>query len=588
MAVPLGFLVLFGAIGLFAISGGSGAAPAAAASCVPERSITLIDPPKVSPTSAGVGTVLKTTNGKWTTCSGNPITYTYEWVRGTVTIAGATSSTYTVTAADAGYTLHSVVTADDRSSSLSASSNTVPVSDTSEVGPPESDQSPPTGDETTSSPAAPTPMSPQGPVPTDLWSATEVDSDEGVQVVSSTALGTAGLTGVVQNAGTAQPIAGAAVTLSYTPCGTCAAIPTTTTTDSAGSFAFINMPAPQTYSLSIGASGYGLYNVVNDAYDADSTYSITAALDSSAQTFDESQATSDDPQATNASSTIHYSMSRVPPSIRVARVVQQSGCTRLGGPNAPPQIKTVTNYSFDFYVLHVLRPEVGILNYHQLAMKAFESLVQNFAWYHKTRNFGVLSYDVDDSTTFQCFRPHSKVNSLWRTWLRDVLDERIVDSSGLKFTGYRAGASGNCTTPDPTMRLHGGLASQRGIKVLEGCYGDWRPIATVWYSTDTMVDNGLAPKRPTTSFDTPAGGQVTLHFASKELGVPVAWTYQLEKLTPTGWHLIRTIRWRSSTRSVPTSATVGLTSCTKFRVRAGNPVGFSDYSSFNSGNAICP
>jgi hypothetical protein len=130
VAVPLTFLVFVGVIGLFAVRGGPGAAPAAAASCVPERSITLIDPPKVSPTSAAVGTVLKTTNGKWTTCSGNPITYTYEWVRGTVTIAGATSSTYTVTAADAGYTLHSVVTADDRSSSVSASSNTVPVSDT--------------------------------------------------------------------------------------------------------------------------------------------------------------------------------------------------------------------------------------------------------------------------------------------------------------------------------------------------------------------------------------------------------------------------------------------------------------------------
>ncbi len=68
--------------------------------------------PTVSPTVSGtaaLGRTLTATSGTWG--AGATPTFTYQWRRGTTPIAGATSPTYAVTAADLGSTLSVVVTA---------------------------------------------------------------------------------------------------------------------------------------------------------------------------------------------------------------------------------------------------------------------------------------------------------------------------------------------------------------------------------------------------------------------------------------------------------------------------------------------
>jgi hypothetical protein len=80
-------------------------------------------PPSVSGT-AKVGQSLTVSNGTWT---GSPTSYTYQWQRctsGTCTnVAGATSQSYTVRAADAGHTLRAVVTATNADGSSTANSS---------------------------------------------------------------------------------------------------------------------------------------------------------------------------------------------------------------------------------------------------------------------------------------------------------------------------------------------------------------------------------------------------------------------------------------------------------------------------------
>jgi hypothetical protein len=79
------------------------------------------DAPAVTGT-ASVGSVLSSTTGTWT---GAPApAFTYQWQRGTSTnISGATSSSYTIVSADAGYTLRCVVTATNSLGAVAANSN---------------------------------------------------------------------------------------------------------------------------------------------------------------------------------------------------------------------------------------------------------------------------------------------------------------------------------------------------------------------------------------------------------------------------------------------------------------------------------
>jgi hypothetical protein len=68
-----------------------------------------------------VGQTISVNNGEW--IGTLPITFTYQWQRGTTNISGATSNSYTVQGADAGNTLRCIVTATNSISSASATSN---------------------------------------------------------------------------------------------------------------------------------------------------------------------------------------------------------------------------------------------------------------------------------------------------------------------------------------------------------------------------------------------------------------------------------------------------------------------------------
>lgn len=67
-----------------------------------------------------IGSLLSTTDGTWTGTA--PITYTYQWKRGGVDIGGATTSTYTLAAADSGATITVTVTATNAAGAVSATS----------------------------------------------------------------------------------------------------------------------------------------------------------------------------------------------------------------------------------------------------------------------------------------------------------------------------------------------------------------------------------------------------------------------------------------------------------------------------------
>ena len=86
--------------------------------------------PTVAPVVSGnasVGAQLSCTTGKWT--STTELTFTYSWRRGHTAIPQATSSTYTVAEADAGYAIFCEVTATNRfgsTSSISSDSIKIP------------------------------------------------------------------------------------------------------------------------------------------------------------------------------------------------------------------------------------------------------------------------------------------------------------------------------------------------------------------------------------------------------------------------------------------------------------------------------
>lgn len=65
------------------------------------------------------GQVLSVTNGTWTN---SPSSYTYQWLRNGVSIGSATSSTYTLQAADVGTQVSCTVTATNGSGSGTATS----------------------------------------------------------------------------------------------------------------------------------------------------------------------------------------------------------------------------------------------------------------------------------------------------------------------------------------------------------------------------------------------------------------------------------------------------------------------------------
>ncbi len=78
--------------------------------------------------NAYVGQTLTASNGTW---SNDPSSFSYQWLRGGASIAGATSSSYTLVVADAGNTVGVRVTATNAAGSATNTSSTVAVIDVS-------------------------------------------------------------------------------------------------------------------------------------------------------------------------------------------------------------------------------------------------------------------------------------------------------------------------------------------------------------------------------------------------------------------------------------------------------------------------
>lgn len=88
---------------------------AAHAGTIPRNTVA----PAVTGT-AQVGQTLAVSNGTW---AGNAATYTRQWQKNGVNIAGATATTYVPVAGDVGGVIRAIVTATNSTGSVSATSN---------------------------------------------------------------------------------------------------------------------------------------------------------------------------------------------------------------------------------------------------------------------------------------------------------------------------------------------------------------------------------------------------------------------------------------------------------------------------------
>jgi carboxypeptidase family protein len=561
-----------------------------------------------------VGSTLTVTNGTW---SRTGLTYSYTWFRDDGEIIGAIASSYVLTNDDKGSVIYAHVHVHKTCVGTGdADSNMVQVPDDGdEMGPLESDQATAVADDDTTTPAAPQPMTPTGPAPpgsytTDTWDGDATDTNDGLNVVSSTASGTTALTGYVEDDNSGSPVPGASVSMSYRPCPTCDPVTTSTTSDAAGSYAFLNMPAPQIYTLTIAAMGFGTYMITNDSYAADETYEQTAALTASSQTYD---ATPEDTPDSGLTPDVSppgtaYSQRRVPPSIIVQMYrlwPHNSGhtyCTRVDPSESPPN----RNWSLPFYVLHVTNSEIGFFGPNQTLTQAFMSAVQNFAWFHKTLAGPFDVTDAADIYAGQCFQAKEKIPRAryyaWLALLRAVSKNRIVDGSGnLRETPHRSGKDpGFCNAPPDVWAAHGGTASQYGMLAHSlptepggnaHCpITDWKTLALYYYPTNWSVVSGKRPPPPTTSFTRDSNTSITFHYHSLVYGRNVAWSFALQRKLTDGWHTFKRTKWVPADRAVRDYYTLsGLpATCVKYRVFAANPVDGSLPSSFNGGVAINP
>lgn len=573
--------------------------------------------------SATVGGTLSVTGGTWQYPGVN--FYWYTWYSNGVQVRTSggfeqSSDSYLVQGSDAGKIIYVTVKGEVRCGEYGyANSNSVQVADSGDVmGTLEPDQAAEIADDTVLNPASPQPMSPTGPVTsgytTDLWPGDATGTADGLNVIASTAPSTSALTGAVQNDGTGDPVAGALVTMNCTT--SCSTGPVSTTTDAQGSFAFINMPAA-TYTVSVSASGYGAYSLTGDSYAPNTTYNMTAPLTSSPQSFDESAApnvagTGDTTLASDPS-TLHYSPTRVPPSIKVKMLA-------VYGPNGPAgkycttidtstpawnQPGNVVNYAFSYYLIHTAWGELrSLVNYNQVGWQAFISLVQNFAWRHKEASDAGGPWDVYNAANVgagQCFRPEVKVNiPQWNTWLQNVLPTRIINGAGhLALTQFSSGNAGPnllgyCNSPPDYEHVHqtetgqfgyGPIASQWGIKAHSlpaatdaSCQiTDWRTVALLYYPTTWSDVAGMIPPPPAIDAPVVASGNITLGYHAISVGGQnVAWKFLIQRLTSSGWRTLATTKWSHRLRDVQQSLTFPAPStCTRYRIKAVNPVGAS-------------
>jgi hypothetical protein len=418
--------------------------------------------------------------------------------------------------------------------------------------------------------------------------------------VDSTSPGSSALTAVVLDSFMTTPLSGATVTLTPTAGGT----PVSATTTAQGLVTFVNIPGNTNYNLTVTAMGYGSYTITHDYYATGEPYESTILMTGASQTFDESGAAAPQGQQDHgATPTTYASDTMIPPVVRIRHIdrypfsdPQSRGCM----PKPGASVSSIAWWPWNFYVRNVEAAEIG--SWPQVPWKANAEAASTYAWYHRINPKQPGQYDLGDSTNSQCFwpgYPGKHPLAKWRDWIVPVIGNRIADASGhIVETQYLAGGGTSCS--DPNVPAH--IFSQIGS--LHCNYADWRDIDNFYYQSSgggwpgATVRAGVAPKIPSTDFGSYPGSTVgvTLVFPSVVLRSGqrsyVGWRYRIVASSNNGqtWFPIAPdIRWTGGTvRGVPTSFRYATSQCLKYRVRARNPVGWSDWARFNNGNCITP
>jgi Carboxypeptidase regulatory-like domain len=400
----------------------------------------------------------------------------------------------------------------------------------------------------------------------------ESTSSSGLMAYSSTESGTTALTGTILDS-SGNPVNNASITLAPSAGGSALAA----TSDSAGAFAFVAVPvngSSQSFDMTVNASGYGAYRVINDVYNADETYETSVELDTSAQTYDESTPPADSTVgATSADGPGGYpSNAKVPPTITVHMLPHTSLCAPASstGPDR--------TWPWRYYILHVGAGELDS-RFRGDAYKANAEAQQSYAWYHKIHQ----DTDINNTTNFQCFKPHRKVPvSRWKKAIIPVLKQRIALAGGsIQDTEYRAG-SYSCNDSVGFNKL-----SQLGSLYRaehDACGGNesWQAIDQYYYTG--TVDGGVSPDGPDHSLDKNPSGTIDFHFSA--VG---AWEYQLQRTCGGSWCLIADKDWSWKARHIGDSFTYDPHgNCHKYRVLATNPNGGGPAMRYNDGNTVCP
>jgi hypothetical protein len=467
------------------------------------------------------------------------------------------------------------------------------------LGPVISDQTPSGGSEVvdivTAPPATSVNGQPAGTLSTSIQSPDYTDSPYDLQVYTSTGSGTAAVTGVV-TADSTGVVAGALVTLQPSAGGTA----TTVTSGTNGGFAFVNIPVDPSgtpYTLSVSAAGYGSYTVVNDTYDPDTTYMTTANLTSSAQSFDASLASQGSQTTGSGDFPPYVSFRRPPPAIEVAlQPLVTTGPNQCASAGSTYAIK---NYPFRFYALHVTKPEIGT-SYPKAAVRANMLAITNYGWYFKRHPAG-SNYNVTNTTSFQCFKPWVSVPTKWTGWIDGVLQShyRNGPNADILITSFNnsAGTASNCFGSTQTSYRNNGTLWQDGSRyqVVNGCYSIYQDVDNWYYGKFGSFADSTTPPVPMTSYSRPSG-KVTLNFPSEVTDgsghiSKVGWRYIVDKYDPSRglWLTVYDKGWDWSSRSVPTSFTYNPSgNCYRYRAKANNPAGTTQWASFNNDHVICP
>lgn len=269
----------------------------------------------------------------------------------------------------------------------------------------------------------------------------------------------------------------------------------------------------------------------------------------------------------------------MPPSIKVRLYSHVNGC-QAGN------FRRTRNYPWKFYVLHVAVAEINT-NWIEKAWKANAAAQQNYAWYHR-----IQDSPINNTTQYQCFKPHRRVPTRWKRWIGDVNDERLKLGNGnVQQTQYRAGRY-DCS--ESLYPADGNKLSQNGSRAradsnTAACGGDegWRAIAEYYYTGNVVA--GAAPPTPTRSYSV-GTSSITFNF-----NAVVGWRYSLQKHyseCPGGavgpcWVEIYDKGWDWGSRDIPKSFKYSTSGCHEYRVKAVNPVGSSPYGNYNNGNRIC-